>query len=203
MKYLAIDTSFEYLSVVLFDGEKYYEHFSPDGKTRHSVTLMPVIDELFERSSITPEDIDYICVVKGPGSFTGVRIGVSAAKGLAFALQKKLLAVTAFDLCSYNGNVQKKLCVIDAAHGHFYVCGFDGDAVSFPPEFIDENKLIELSEEYKVYSYSDITVVPAEKTDVLKGLIFAAEKYAEQASYDQSAVSPLYLRLSQAEEGRK
>ena len=203
MKYLAIDTSSDYLCVVLCDGEKRYEYFSPDGKTRHSVSLMPAVDELFEKSGLKPSDLDYFCAVKGPGSFTGVRIGISTVKGFCYATKKPALAVTAFDLCSYNDNAYEKLCVIDACHSHYYVCGFSGDIISISPRYVDDNELKSLAEKYKVYSYSELSGVKSEKIDVVKGLIYAAEKYAERRSFDPETLSPMYLRLSQAEEGRK
>ena len=203
MRYLAIDTSQDYLCVILCDGEKTYEYFSTDGKTRHSVSLMPAVDALFTRSGLKPEDMDFFCAVKGPGSFTGVRIGVSTVKGFCYALNKPALAVTAFDLCSYNDNVQKKLCVIDACHSHYYVCGFTGEDIAFPPKYVGEEELKALSKEYAVFSYSDIPCVKSEKTDVKKGLKYAAEKFAYKKSLDLDLINPFYLRLSQAEEGRK
>ena len=203
MKYLAIDTSNDYLTVVLDTGEKLYTHFSPDGKIRHSVTLMPAVEELCERSGFDLGDVDFFCAVVGPGSFTGIRIGVSAIKGFADAFGKKVLGVTAFDLASYNDNVGEILSVVDAAHGNYYVCGYSHGEIVFGPKFIDESELLELNEDFTLYSYSDLQGFSCEKIDVVKGLVSAIGKRCAEASCDSDALKPFYLRLSQAEEGRK
>ena len=203
MNYLAVDTSNDYLAVVLKADGKTYGRFLPDGKIRHSVNLMPTIEDLLSEADVAPKDIDVFCTVVGPGSFTGIRIGVATIKGFADALGKKVLGVTAFDLCSYNTNDEKKLCVIDAAHGNYYACGFTGEEISFAPSFIVEKELEALTFEYSLYSVKDIDGFAVKKIDVLKGLEHAADKFLSRASSEANSVKPLYLRLSQAEEGRK
>lgn len=203
MNYLAIDTSNDYLAVVLKVGGRFFSCFSPDGKVRHSVNLMPAVERLFEEANASPSDVDVFCSVVGPGSFTGIRIGVATIKGFADALKKKVLAVTAFDLCSYNDNVTKKLCLIDAAHGNYYACGFCGDEISFAPRFCDGEMVAALKDEYTFYSCYPLADFQSEKIDVLKGLEYAVENKIGNASCDVNSVTPYYLRLSQAEEGRK
>ena len=203
MNYLAIDTSNDYLAVALKVGGRVFEYFSPNGKVRHSVNLMPAVENLFTQANASPSDVDVFCAVVGPGSFTGIRIGVATIKGFADALKKKVLAVTAFDLCSYNDNVTEKLCLIDAAHGNYYACGFSGDEITFAPRFCEKATVKELKDRYAFYSVSELEGIETEKIDVLKGLEYAVEKNLGKASADVNSVTPLYLRLSQAEEGRK
>lgn len=203
MKYLAIDASNDYLAIVLSDGKTRREYFSPDGKTRHSVSLMPNVERLFSEAGVEPKDVDFFCAVTGPGSFTGVRIGVSTVKAFSYALKKKILGVTAFELCSYNDSAAKKACVVDAAHGNFYVCGYTGGEVTLSARFLNEEELRKVAEEYKLFSVYPLSGIPSERIDVVKGLAYAAEKHAGEALDDVNAVSPFYLRLSQAEEGRK
>ena len=73
-----------------------------NNKLTHSVTLMPVVSDLLRNSGITTEDIDLFAVANGPGSFTGLRIGISAVKGMAFAASKPCAAVSTLEAMAYN-----------------------------------------------------------------------------------------------------
>ena len=84
MKILGIDTSAETSSVgIVEDGKVVDEVFVNEGLT-HSETIMPMIDKLLKQNNISVDDIDAYAVNNGPGSFTGVRIGVAVVKGMAF-----------------------------------------------------------------------------------------------------------------------
>ena len=86
MKILALETSAKAVSVaVVEDGAVLAAAYQNIGLT-HSVTLMPLMDGMLHNAGLTAADMDLIAVAAGPGSFTGLRIGVSAAKGLAWAL---------------------------------------------------------------------------------------------------------------------
>lgn len=202
MRYLAIDTSNDYLTVVLNTGEKIETFFSSDGRVKHSLTLMPAIESLCEKTGFDLSDVDFFCAVVGPGSFTGIRIGVSTIKAFADAFKKPVLSVTAFDVLSYNESVGKRLAVIDAAHGNCYRCGYDGESVSVAPAFSDIVSLDGFKKEYRFISYSEIEGLKTEKADVVKGLINAVEALNKNATKNVDSLAPFYLRLSQAEEGR-
>ena len=88
MNFLAVDTSSDYLSVVAVKDGKCYSAFVPDCAMKHSVTLMTKVDEIFEESGLRPENLDFFSATVGAGSFTGIRIGISAIKGLALACGK-------------------------------------------------------------------------------------------------------------------
>ena len=68
----------------------------------HSQTLLPMIDEIMKMTETETEDIDFIAVSSGPGSFTGLRIGAATAKGLALSLKKKIIAVPTLLMLAYN-----------------------------------------------------------------------------------------------------
>ena len=74
-------------------------------------------------------DFEFFSAVVGAGSFTGIRIGVSAAKGFCLACEKPSIPVTSFELSAYNAvePCDKILCIVDALHDAYYACGFDGD----------------------------------------------------------------------------
>ena len=126
MNYLAIDTSSTHLTIALGYNKKVQYTFEEDIKLQHSCILMPEIEKLLLKSGANLNDIDVFACCVGPGSFTGIRIGVSAIKAFAFSFGKKVLPVTSFETLAYNKRSGRNLCVIDARHGNFYVQGFDG-----------------------------------------------------------------------------
>lgn len=111
MNSLLIDTSNQPLSVALMRDEEVLAQKTTDTKQNHSVQLMPAINELFEQSTITKHDLDAIIVAEGPGSYTGLRIGVTVAKTLAFALNTKLYGVSSLEALAATVNEQHKLLV--------------------------------------------------------------------------------------------
>ena len=102
MKILAIDTTSLVASVALVDDTKTIAEFTTNYKKTHSQTIMPIIDYLKKMVELNMSEIDYIACSSGPGSFTGLRIGAATAKGLAFALNKKIVPVPTLDALAYN-----------------------------------------------------------------------------------------------------
>jgi len=97
LRILAFESSAKAASVALLEEEILLgEYFQNNGKT-HSATLMPMAEQLLRDCNLKAGDLDLIAVGKGPGSFTGVRIGVSAAKGLAWAAEKPVLGVSTLE----------------------------------------------------------------------------------------------------------
>ncbi len=123
MNILAVDSAALTASVaVMKDGVSIYENNVTVALT-HSETLMPMIDEALKSTNLTPNDIDVYAVSQGPGSFTGVRIGVSTIKALAYAADKKAfgvntllaLAYNVYGVCPYN-----IAPIMDARRGEVY-----------------------------------------------------------------------------------
>jgi tRNA threonylcarbamoyladenosine biosynthesis protein TsaB len=102
LKILAIESSAGPASVcVLDDGKILYESYSNVGLT-HSRTIMPMVDGALKMTSLCLSDVDVLAVACGPGSFTGVRIGVSAVKGMALGAEKECLGVSTLEAMAYN-----------------------------------------------------------------------------------------------------
>lgn len=199
---LSVDTSGDRLAVTL-TGDVKDEIYLGDAMLKHSVTLMPSIEQILTENGLTLNDIDVFAAVTGPGSFTGIRIGVSAAKALAYANDKKVLAVTSFDLLAYNGVSDKKLCVIDALHGNFYACGYDGEKVILKPCFITLQEVKKLGAEYKIIADKKVDGEAFIVGDMLAGLKNAVNAKIGEATLDRETLIPLYVRKSQAEENAK
>ncbi len=127
MKILAYDSSSEVLSVGLFDGEALIGEMESALFTRHTSTLAPCIDMLLKSHRMEIADIDVIAVGLGPGSFTGLRVGLATAKVLAYAAKKKLVGVSSLEaiaagLPAWRG---KKAVALDAKRGRHYAAVFE------------------------------------------------------------------------------
>ena len=200
MNYLAVDTSGAHLTVVACKNDKITVKHIENCQLNHSVVLMDAVEDTLIKAELKIEDTNFLCACVGAGSFTGIRIGVSTIKALSFRYDKKTLSVTAFDTLAYNIEKGRVLAVIDAKHEHFYTCGYENKNIILPPEFIDKNRLNELSKEYKLISQNleGITFI---KGDVVNGFTLAIKDKAENLT-DREQLVPLYIRKSQAEENR-
>ena len=123
MLILGIDTSTKICTCSIFDSENgVIAETSLSVKKNHSNIVMPIIDNLFKISDLNINDIDKIAVAIGPGSFTGVRIALGIAKGLAMALNKPLIAVNELDVLEAiaEGNENEIIPLIDARKERVY-----------------------------------------------------------------------------------
>ncbi|MBR4950150.1 MAG: tRNA (adenosine(37)-N6)-threonylcarbamoyltransferase complex dimerization subunit type 1 TsaB [Clostridia bacterium] len=122
MVILACDSSAKPCSVAILDGEKLVYQSFLNNKLTHSETLMPMIENALSLSGYDLSKIDAIAISKGPGSFTGVRIGVSAVKGIAMGRNIPCIGVSTLKSMAYNHkNCQKVICsVMDARRDQVY-----------------------------------------------------------------------------------
>lgn len=123
MRVLAIDTSNYVLGIALIDEEKVIGEHITNVKVNHSVRVMPAIEQLMKECGVVPADLTKIVVAKGPGSYTGVRIGVTIAKTLAWSLNIPLVGVSSLEIIAastarYFSGVVSPL--FDARRGQVY-----------------------------------------------------------------------------------
>jgi tRNA threonylcarbamoyladenosine biosynthesis protein TsaB len=95
---LAIDTATNHASIALHDEQRLRGECTWEAINRHTVTLLPHIREMLAETGITPENLSAIAVCRGPGSYTGVRIGLAAAKGIAITRHLPLVGLTTLDI---------------------------------------------------------------------------------------------------------
>lgn len=226
----SVDSSAKPASVCLYeDGKLIADYYLNTGFT-HSQTLMAMVESVLTISGKTAEDIDLYAVNSGPGSFTGVRIGVSAVKGMAYALNKPCVEVSTLESMAYNflGHHAIICACMDARRQQVYHALFrvDGDKVErlcndiaiavgdligeMPDieddEVIDEIILVGDGAEL-VFDCAQNPAVklaaPHLRFQRASSVALAAvEKYNRGEVLSPAALMPRYLRLSQAERER-
>ncbi len=126
MKILAFDTSGDILSVGLYEGRKVLAEAESSGFSRHSAVLLPSIERMARSAGLKLKDLDVIAVGLGPGSFTGLRAGVTTAKILSFALNKKIVGVSSLEILAAAQSGQGPIAVLlDAKKNKTYTAAYD------------------------------------------------------------------------------
>ncbi|HZK37596.1 MAG TPA: tRNA (adenosine(37)-N6)-threonylcarbamoyltransferase complex dimerization subunit type 1 TsaB [Clostridia bacterium] len=150
MKLLALDTSSLTATVALLDDDKLMGEYTLNHKKNHSQKLMPMIEELLNSCSTKPGEIDVFAVSLGPGSFTGLRIGIATMTAMAQALDKEVVGVSTLEALAYNlFNIKGLICpIIDAQRDSVYTALYrwtDGNmAELMKQQIIDIHGLIDI-----------------------------------------------------------
>ena len=200
MMLLAIDTTAAIATAALFQDGALVEERAADAGKKHAETVLPLIDELLEQNDVTIGDIDLFAVDIGPGSFTGVRIGVSLINALAFATGKSIIPVNALlTLATASSESSRPVCtIIDARNGNAYAALYQAGQEKLAPEGVELESFLTRVSADAVF-VGDIHVsnpVYPHASDVGR----AALQRIETA---RDSVEPLYLRPSQAERLKK
>ena len=223
MKILAIDTSAKSAGVALTDGRRPIAVYTQNVGLTHSETILPMIEVLLKNAKTDIDQIDMFACTVGPGSFTGVRIGVSTIKGLAFGKNKICVGVSTLESLARNIKVKNSVIVpvIDARQSRLYnaVFTYDGekyiritdDKTSTAAELADEIQKYGSGIYYVGDGYDIINqVAPSsvETPEILKlpsgysTAVAALEKYElmeNKEIFKDTMLFPEYLRPSQAE----
>mgnify|MGYP000859806213 FL=1 len=130
MLILAIDSATPVAGVALLDGNKLLKEEFSNYKKTHSQTLMPMIDRVLRECECSLDDLAAVAISAGPGSFTGLRIGMATAKGLCLASGKPLVTVATLDALAYNVHRSQDLVcpLLDARKQEVYTCFYDVSA---------------------------------------------------------------------------
>lgn len=222
MKILAVDTSSEICSVAILENDNVIvENSLNDGKT-HSENLMTIMENTLEENKIKLSDIDLIACSVGPGSFTGIRIGVSSIKAIAEVLDVPVAAVTSLEALAKN--VESKgvtiVSLIDAKNDQVYAGIFD-DEYNKKEEYIADSiyTVIERVKEYDnvifvgnaAIKYKELLDSNFENVVVADNNLQSAssvgkigyKKHKEKDLTSADTIMPMYLRKSQAERMKK
>lgn len=200
--FLAVDTSNDYLTVLAVKDGKTHSVFLPNCAMKHAVSLLPAVEEALQSADMQTSDCDFFASVVGAGSFTGIRIGISAAKGFCLAHKKPALPVTSFDVIAYNAvDTDKKLCLVNALHDCYYACGYQGEEISYPPAYLTEEEVLALVQEgYRLFACGELPIsqrAAVQIVDPVVGLERAVKALAEKRAFGD--LRALYVRKSSAE----
>lgn len=229
MKILALDSSGLVASVAVAEDDIMLAEYTVNYKKTHSQTLLPMLNEIVEMIELDLNTIDAIAIAGGPGSFTGLRIGSTTAKGLGLALDKPLIHVPTVDGLAYNlYGTNKLICpLMDARRNQVYtgVYRFEGNQF----RIIEEQRAVSIEEIMEILNELKEEIiflgdgVPVYKEQIAKLLsypyTFAPSHVSKQRAGALAALAmgylkegktenardhnPEYLRLSQAERERK
>jgi len=137
---LGVDTSSESLMVSLIDDKRILANCNSIGTLKHSSLLFPAIQKSLKKIKAAPDDIDLLAVGLGPGSFTGLRVGITSMRGLAIALNKPIIGVPTMDAIAENGfyclrrgglldRINKVCVILDAKKSQVYACSYAWDGM--------------------------------------------------------------------------
>lgn len=226
MKILSIDTSSSICSVAILEDYNVIKELCVDDDKTHSEKLMPMIKDILFQTHLTLSDIDLLSCNKGPGSFTGIRIGISTIKGLATPANKCVCGINALRSLAYSIKTKGIICsLIDAKNDNVYFGLFNLQNTKYlvleKYEFANINDIIKILEKY-----NDITFI-GNGALIHKNLLKSNcnnPKFAignknnassiniGKAAFDKFQINdiqsednlfPLYLRKSQAERSYK
>ena len=225
MLILALESSAKAASVALMEDESLIAQYSQCSGLTHSRTLLPMVEDMLKNTEKKIADVDLIAVAHGPGSFTGIRIGVSTVKGLAWASDKKCVGVSTLEAMAWHGvSAGGLICpVMDARRSQVYNALFETDGDGRPVRLTEDRavSLAELAGELKNYECAPLLVGDGAKLtyDYLTNegtacrmapanLLYQSAWGVGMAALGKEAggaddLLPVYLRLSQAERERQ
>lgn len=226
MKYLTIDTTTKITALSLAEsGKLIAEGFLHTGKN-HSERLIPMLDQLLQAADWKLGELELIAVVRGPGSFTGIRIGIATAQGLAQVLKIPLLGITSLDALAWAGRGRREetVVILDARKNEFYYARYrwqeERECMEGPKALTPEHLIAELSglnrsfffvgdavpgaKKYLEEALGEKAIIPIEYQYLPRGAYAACEAWkrwmGENRNAEQlPALEPLYIRLSEAE----
>ena len=222
MKILAVDTSSKICAVAILEDNKVIDEIKLDNGKTHSENLMPIIKEILDKNNLTLKDMNSIAVSVGPGSFTGIRIGIATIKPMAEVYNLPVASVTSLETLARNIENEEKdftiISLIDARNNQVYAGFFDTEYNLKEDEIAEDiDEVLKKAGKYsKIIFVGDGAIIHKEKIEENlkdRNIIFAKEnnqsaintgkigykKFLEKNLKNADTILPIYLRKSQAE----
>ena len=203
MRVLYIDTSSDYLYSGIIIDDKLVSSIKRKYEKDLSKEALPKIIELFDEANITPKDLDKIIVVNGPGSFTGIRIGITIAKTIAWALNINITPISGLTAMAISCNTNTyKMPLIDARRGYVYGAIYDKDNNKvIEDSHIELKELLDKSKDLdiEVITNNDLEINIKKESydpDILK----IVKHFETSDGINPHLVNPIYLKKTEAEE---
>ena len=216
MKILSIDTSSDVCSVAILEDNNLIKEINKTDSKTHSENLMPLIDTLFKETNLTLADIQAIACSIGPGSFTGIRIGIATAKAMAEVMQIPVIGVTSLETLAYIETTKNNIAtIIDAKNNQVY-CGIFNNNYQLLQDYLadDITEIIpKLKSHLPLTLVGNGAIIHKELLGNLEKVTFSIEtmqsafalgkcafnKWKKGDVLNADTLLPLYLRKSQAE----
>ncbi|MBA8666560.1 tRNA (adenosine(37)-N6)-threonylcarbamoyltransferase complex dimerization subunit type 1 TsaB [Holosporaceae bacterium 'Namur'] len=195
MLILAIEACLGECSVALLNGYGAISYILESRAHKQSEKLILMIEQVLEKNNITYEELDYLAVSNGPGSFTGIRIGVATANAIAFAAGKKVIGINCLETIAF-GKDEKICSVLDAGRNQVYAQKFINRIPHSAIELVEYSLVSEFAAGFKIIGnkFADEINVPN-----AKNVGIAALKYLQNYNTELlNEVDPLYIRLPDA-----
>lgn len=206
MRYLYIDTSSSYLYTAIVENEKLLSEIKEEFGQSLSEVALPKIASMFEKTNLEAKDINKIIVVDGPGSFTGIRIGITIAKVYAWSLNIPITTITSLEAMALSSDKEiVHVPMINARRGYVYTAIYDKDYNELlkPQHMKLEDLLKELE---KINEYEFISNDKFDGIENIKEYNPNLEKvvnyFKDKERVNPHAVNPEYLKLTAAEESK-
>lgn len=201
MRSLFIDTSSFFMNLAIIENNKMLFSFSKEVKNDMASSIVSEIDIAFQKVPFTIKDLDKIFVVCGPGSFTGIRVGVTAAKIIAWSINIPVVPLSSLELMATTSVVEEySIPMIDARRGNVYAGVYDKQLNNIVADglYNCEDFVHNLKYSYKIVSYDDIKNSVKPELNILK----IVSKHIEDNGVLANELKPNYLKLTEAEEKR-
>ena len=206
MRILYIDTSSSYLYTAISENERLLCEIKKEFGHSLSEEALPEIVSMFENNNLTANDIDKIIVVDGPGSFTGIRIGITIAKVYAWSLNIPITTITSLEAMALSSKTDKiRVPMIDARRQYVFSAIYDTENRQIlKPQHIkidDLKQELEKVEDYIVITNDELEQFENKEKynpDIMKIINF----YKDKEPINPHAVNPDYLKLTEAEESK-
>ena len=206
MRYLYIDTSSSYLYTAIVENGKLLSEIKEEFGQSLSEVALPKIASMFEKTNLEAKDIDKIIVVDGPGSFTGIRIGITIAKVYAWSLDIPITTITSLEAMALSsGEETVHVPMINARRGYVYTAIYDKDYKELlKPQHIrleDLQEKLQTIDEYEFISNDKFEGIENIK-EYNPNLEKIVNYFKDKDSVNPHAVNPEYLKLTAAEESK-
>lgn len=206
MRYLYIDTSSSYLYTAIVENEKLISEIKEEFGQSLSEVALPKIASMFEKTNLEAKDINKIIVVDGPGSFTGIRIGITIAKVYAWSLNIPITTITSLEAMALSSDEEKvHVPMINARRGYVYTAIYDKDYNELlKPQHIrleDLQEKLQTIDEYEFISNDKFDGIENIK-EYNPNLEKVVNYFKDKDSVNPHAVNPEYLKLTAAEESK-
>lgn len=204
MRILYIDTSSSYLYAGIVENDKLLSEVKKEYIQELSKYALPEISELFNKTKLSTKDIDKIIVVNGPGSFTGIRIGITIAKIYAWSLNIPITTITSIEAMMMSSNSNSYLVpLIDARRGYVFSAIYnDKKEQILKPQYIKFEELKQKLEDINNYVIitNDELDYKCNKETYDPNILKIVLKYKDKEPINPHIVNPEYLKLTEAEE---